>query len=414
MRRKLRICLSKILKSHNFSTYEDYQFYQKVAQIQVNINAFEKSFIEKNLNEKLKQLETVLAQENIWNDVNSTSKIFQQFSFIQKNKEEIELFKSILSENIELFDLALLESNIEILNDCKEAINKLEISVIKKRNQSLFSGNSDHLSCYLQINPGAGGTDSCDWVRMLAKMYVQWSSSSTLSTNLKAIILDETKENNKDSQLSKMTLKVTGDFAYGICQYEAGVHRLVRISPFDTAEKRHTSFAQVLVYPEYDCVVNDNKYNDILQEKDLKVDTFKSSGAGGQSVNTTDSAVRITHLPTGTVICCQNERSQHQNKSTALALLKSKLIALEKEKEKSLRLESTVGGTSGDNRFGGSHIRTVVLHPYRLVKDHRSGLQCEDTEGYLVGRSDFADRSLLAAARMAEDGEMATTAPGLS
>ena len=243
-------------------------------------------------------------------------------------------------------------------------INELETSVT-------LSGEFDMLNVYLEIHPGAGGTESCDWASMLARMYERFCEKE----GYKWEIIDEQK--GDEAGLKSITLKISGDYAYGYLKKEDGVHRLVRISPFDAGARRHTSFASVSIMPEIKKEINIE-----IKEEDLKIDVYHSSGAGGQSVNTSNSAVRITHLPTKTVVTCQNERSQLNNKEQAMKMLKNKLYMIEFEKEQA-KLNALKGDNSSINF--GSQIRSYILEPYKMVKDHRSNYQSNEPEKILDG-----------------------------
>lgn len=253
--------------------------------------------------------------------------------------------------------------NDELLT-LESKINELEISVT-------LSGEFDILNAYLEIHPGAGGTESCDWVSMLARMYEKFCEKE----GFKWEVVDEQK--GDEAGLKSITLKISGDYAYGYLKKEAGVHRLVRISPFDAGARRHTSFASVSIMPEIKKEINVE-----IKEEDLKIDVYHSSGAGGQSVNTSNSAVRITHLPTKTVVTCQNERSQLNNKEQAMKMLKNKLYMMEFEKEQA-KLNALKGDNSSINF--GSQIRSYILEPYKMVKDHRSNYQSNEPEKILDG-----------------------------
>jgi peptide chain release factor 2 len=238
----------------------------------------------------------------------------------------------------------------------------------------MLGGEHDRRSAILTIHPGAGGTESQDWAEMLLRMYMRWAERRGLRTE----IVDS--QAGDEAGLKSATVTVSGDYAYGLLSAEAGVHRLVRISPFDQASRRHTSFASVFVWPELPEDV-DLK----IEDKDIRIDTFRSSGAGGQHVNVTDSAIRITHLPTGIVVQCQNERSQHRNRDSAMRVLKARLYDL-RMKEQQARLDQ-IGGAKRDIAFG-SQIRSYVLHPYQLIKDHRTKVEVGDVERVLDGDLD--------------------------
>ena len=278
-------------------------------------------------------------------------------------------------ENLEeLIELADKENDISVKKDCEKKIIIL-LNQIKKTEVSCFlSGENDHLDSYLEIHAGAGGTESQDWADMLRRMYSKWIEKK----KCKFEIISEHK--GEEAGIKSSIIKITGPYMYGWLKSESGVHRLVRISPFDSGARRHTSFASVWVYP----VVDDSIKIDIL-EKDIRVDTYKSSGKGGQSVNTTDSAVRITHLPTNIVVQCQNERSQHKNKETCFNMLKARLYKYEMQKKE----EKSENLSKSKTDIGWGHqIRSYVLQPYQLVKDLRNNLENTDPESVLDGNID--------------------------
>ena len=238
-----------------------------------------------------------------------------------------------------------------------------------------MSKESDSLDAYLEIHAGAGGTESQDWAEMLQRMYMKWSTRK----DCKVELISEHK--GEEAGLKSSTLKISGSYIYGLLKLESGIHRLVRISPFDSGARRHTSFASVWVYPVLDENIKIN-----IHEKDLRVDTFRSSGAGGQHVNTTDSAVRITHIPTKVVVQCQNDRSQHKNKETCLNMLKARLYELEMQKKQK---ENDNAQKSKSDIGWGHQIRSYVLHPYRLVKDNRTNFETSDPDRVLDGDIDY-------------------------
>jgi len=250
------------------------------------------------------------------------------------------------------------QSGEDVTADFQSALDGLETEVEAGEVKKMLSGEHDAANAIVTIHPGAGGTESQDWAEMLLRMYLKWAERRGFKRN----ILDY--QPGEEAGLKSVTLTLTGEYAFGLMAAEAGVHRLVRISPFDQAARRHTSFASVYVWPEMDDDIEID-----IPEKDLRIDTYRSSGAGGQHVNVTDSAVRITHLPTGIVVSCQNERSQHKNRDVAMKVLKARLYDL-KVKEQQSKLE-TIGGVKKDIAFG-SQIRSYVLQPYQLIKDHRT------------------------------------------
>ena len=303
----------------------------------------------------------------MWKNIDEANKINKRVSVLNK---ELALYDK-LNNNI-LNNLVALKSDDEELislvgdelDTLKQELNDLETSVI-------LSGEFDDNNCFIEIHPGAGGTESCDWASMLTRMYQRFCEKE----GFKWEVIDELK--GDEAGIKSITLKVSGDFAYGYLKNENGVHRLVRISPFDSNKRRHTSFASVTVTPEID-----NEINIEILPEDLKIDVYHSSGAGGQSVNTTNSAVRITHLPSNIVVTCQNERSQLKNKEQALKILKSKLYVIEKEKNEEKL--NALKDTSTSINFG-SQIRSYVLEPYKMVKDHRTTYESSDPEKILDG-----------------------------
>ena len=281
----------------------------------------------------------------------------------------------------DLNDLAIEENNHTIQNEVIENIKELIETVKKNEIKCFLSNEADFLDCYIEIHAGAGGTESQDWANMLRRMYLKWSDNKKFSSNL----ISEHK--GDEAGIKSSTIKIEGDYVFGWLKKESGIHRLVRISPFDSGARRHTSFASVWVYP----VVDENISIEI-SDKDLRIDTYRSSGAGGQHVNTTDSAVRITHLPSKIVVQCQNERSQHKNKETCMNMLKARLYDFEiKKKEK----ESKNFESSKSEIGWGHQIRSYVLQPYRLVKDNRTNFESSSPEKVLDGEiDDFLEHSL--------------------
>ena len=281
----------------------------------------------------------------------------------------------------ELHQLALEENNKTVINDTLLNIKKLNKKIKKNEIKCFLSNDTDSMDSYLEIHAGAGGTESQDWAEMLRRMYMKWASSKNYRTKL----ISEHK--GDEAGIKSSTIKIEGEYIYGFLKSESGIHRLVRISPFDSGARRHTSFASVWVYP----VVDENIKVEIL-EKDLRIDTYRSSGAGGQHVNTTDSAVRITHLPTKIVVQCQNDRSQHKNKETCMNMLKARLYEheIKKKEQKTKNLEN-----SKSDIGWGHQIRSYILHPYRLVKDNRTNFESSSPDKVLDGEiDDFLESSL--------------------
>ena len=331
-------------------------------------------FEENKIKDKIQTFDNKITQENFWKDQLTAQKILKKKKFFENIFEN---FNSTINEleNLEqLLELASKENDIAVIKDCEKKINLL-LNQIKKTEVSCFlSGENDHSDAYLEIHAGAGGTESQDWAQMLRRMYFKWIEKK----KCKFEIISEHK--GDEAGIKSSTLKVTGPYMYGWLKSESGVHRLVRISPFDSGARRHTSFASVWIYP----VVDDSIKIDI-QEKDIRVDTYRSGGAGGQHVNITDSAVRITHLPTNIVVQCQNERSQHKNKETCFNMLKARLYKYEIQKKD----EASENLAKSKTDIGWGHqIRSYVLQPYQLVKDLRNNLENTDPDGVLDGDID--------------------------
>ena len=262
----------------------------------------------------------------------------------------------------------------DVLADLSQGVEDFSRVVDAGEIKKMLGGAYDRANAILTIHPGAGGTESQDWAEMLMRMYVRWFERR----GFKREVIDH--QPGDEAGLKSVTMTVTGDFAYGLLSAEAGVHRLVRISPFDQAARRHTSFASVYVWPE---LADDTEVE--IDEKDIRIDTYRSSGAGGQHVNVTDSAIRITHMPTGIVVSCQNERSQHRNRDSAMKVLRSRLFDM-RMKEQQAKLDQ-IGGTKKQIAFG-SQIRSYVLHPYQLIKDHRTKFEVGDVNRVLDGDLD--------------------------
>ena len=329
------------------------------------------------IEEEIKKLEEETNNPNFWDDVDTANK---KISELNKNKE---LFNSIndlkeeTNTNLELVDMVEDSELVEIEKNLDELSDKIN-------NVSLFltlSGEYDNTNCIIDIHPGAGGTESCDWASMLYRMYTRYCEKKGYKVKVLSL------EDGDEAGIKSVSFEVDGDYAYGYLKNEKGIHRLVRLSPFDSNHKRHTSFASIDVTP-----IIEKDLDIEIDPKDLKIDVYRSTGAGGQGVNTTDSAVRITHLPTKTVVTCQNERSQIQNKEEALKVLKNKLLLqkLEEEEEKLNKIK----GISKEINFG-SQIRSYVMHPYSMVKDHRTNYETSNVDKVLDGDLDkFIEENL--------------------
>jgi peptide chain release factor 2 len=322
-----------------------------------------------------------MLENNFWQDKPNSQKVIKEKKFyedlINSHNNSV---KSIIDLQ-ELNELALEEKNQSVINEVLESLKSLKKLAKKNETKCFLSNESDSLDCYIEIHAGAGGTESQDWAEMLRRMYLKWS----VLKGFKSQLINEHR--GEEAGIKSSTIKIEGDYVFGWLKSESGIHRLVRISPFDSGARRHTSFASVWIYP----VVDENIDIEIV-EKDLRIDTYRSSGAGGQHVNTTDSAVRITHIPTKIVVQCQNERSQHKNKDTCMNMLKARLYdhEIKKKEKKDQNTESS------KSEIGWGHqIRSYVLHPYRMVKDNRTNFESSSPDRILDGElDDFLESSL--------------------
>ena len=297
-----------------------------------------------------------------------------KLSEVENNLQLVSQYANLISENNDLYQLAIEENDISTITECNQSILKVIEDLETQEFKLQFKDDADSKNCYLEIHAGAGGTESQDWAQMLLRMYLRWAEKK----NFKATLIHESF--GEEAGIKSSTLLIEGSYAFGYLKNESGIHRLVRISPFDSNSRRHTSFSSVWISPYVDDNIEVN-----INDKDLRIDTFRASGAGGQHVNTTDSAIRITHEPTGIVVQCQNERSQHKNKATAMSLLKSKLYEIEREKMDEDK--KTKAGEKSEIGWG-NQIRSYVLHPYRMVKDLRSNYEDTDPDSVLDGNID--------------------------
>ena len=331
-------------------------------------------FDKEHIENKVKELDLISSQENFWKDQNLVKKTVKKKNFFSNILNSYKKQLKDLENIKDLYVLALNEKNEEIIQECNKKILKIFSEIKKNEINCFLSGENDECDIYLEIHAGAGGTESQDWADMLRRMYMKWFDKK----KFKYQIISEHK--GEEAGIKSSTVKVEGDYLYGLMKSESGVHRLVRISPFDSGARRHTSFASVWIYPAIEDDINIK-----IDEKDLRIDTYRSSGAGGQHVNTTDSAVRITHLPTKIVVQCQNERSQHKNKETCFKMLKARLYEYEiqkkeEENQKELTTKTDIGW--------GHQIRSYVLQPYQMVKDLRNKTENTNPESVLNGNID--------------------------
>ena len=328
-----------------------------------------------SLKEKLAEIDKTMTEQNFWDDHEKAQEVMKQVKVL---KDKIETYENLYNQWEELFilaEMALEEEDDSVEKEIDRGIGKLKKSLEKLRLKTLLSGEYDLNNAILSIHSGAGGLDAQDWAEILLRMFTRWAENQGYDMETRDYIPD------KEGGFKSVTLRIKGDYAYGYLKSEKGVHRLIRMSPFDTSGKRHTSFTSVDVMPE---LPEDAKID--INPTDLKIDTYRSSGAGGQHVNKTDSAIRITHLPTGIVVQCQNERSQHHNKNTAMRMLMAKLIELQKTEHKE-KIEDIQGDYS--QIAWGSQIRTYVFHPYTMVKDHRTGAEVGNIASVLDGDIDI-------------------------
>ena len=330
---------------------------------------------------RISELDSQIESENFWVDQILAQEVMQERNRLKKNITDYDNFKSEVEEIISLIDMAKKEGVKDILSESNERLKEINITLKKNELEFLLSGEADLNNVFLEINAGAGGTESQDWAQMLLRMYCRWCEK-------KKYKIKYMQENQGDEAgIKSVSIKITGDYAYGWLKTESGVHRLVRISPFDSQNRRHTSFASVWVYP----VIDENIIINI-DDKDIRIDTYRASGAGGQHVNRTDSAVRITHLETNIVVQCQSNRSQHQNKAEAYKMLRARLYELELQKKEQ---EKQSNESSKTDIGWGHQIRSYVLQPYQLVKDQRTGVERSNYQEVLDGDIDIFLESAL-------------------
>jgi len=334
---------------------------------------------------QLERIEARASAQDFWNDQEAAQRLMSERSRLERDVSRQEGFESSIDDAGVL--LEFVEEDEASLVELRALLERLEKDVGQAETEMMLGGENDSLNAICTIHPGAGGTESQDWAEMLLRMYLKWAESRGFKTE----ILDY--QPGDEAGIKSVTFRVEGEYAYGLLSAEAGVHRLVRISPFDQAARRHTSFASLFVFPEIDENIEVE-----INEKDLRVDTYRSTGAGGQHINTTDSAVRITHLPTGIVVACQNQRSQHQNRAVAMQVLRSRLYELELEKRRAETAE--LEANKQDISFG-SQIRSYVLAPYRLVKDTRTKVERGDVDSVLAGDIDDFIKAYLLSRRAA-------------
>ena len=319
---------------------------------------------------RLEEFNARVEDPDLWNNPDSAQKLMRERQTLVDAVAVHDSIAQDLNDNVEMIELGEMEDDQEVISDAQSALNELAKKAAAKELEALLNGEADSNDTFLEVHSGAGGTESCDWASMLARMYLRWSEKAGYKIEM------QSETPGEEAGIKSVTYKISGQNAYGWLKSESGVHRLVRISPFDSAAKRHTSFCSVWVYP----VVDDNIDIEV-NPADIRIDTYRSSGAGGQHVNTTDSAVRITHHPTGIVVT-SSEKSQHQNRDIAMKALKSRLYQMELDRRNSAINEAHEN--KGDAGWG-NQIRSYVLQPYQMVKDLRTGHETSDTKGVLDG-----------------------------
>ena len=333
--------------------------------------------------DRLAVLEEAIGAADFWNDQANAQETMREKNRLERQLAAIDELQNEMDDAVGLIELGEAEGDTEIIQEAEASLASLVTIAEKRQLESLLSGEADGNDCFIEVHAGAGGTEAQDWALMLMRMYSRWCDAR----GFRLEIIEESA--GEEAGIKSVTMRVEGENAYGWMKTESGVHRLVRISPYDSSARRHTSFASVWVYP----VVDDNIEIEI-EDKDLRIDTYRASGAGGQHVNKTDSAIRITHLPTNIVVQCQNDRSQHRNRATAFNMLKARLYELELQ-----RCEDEANdAASAKTEIGwGNQIRSYVLHPYQMVKDLRTNVEKGNAQGVLDGDlDDFIEASLAA------------------
>lgn len=354
-----------------------------VGEIEKSIHLLAQRLDIETASHRLEEFNARVEDPTLWDNPEAAQKLMRDRQMLVDALDVHRRISQEMQDNIELIELGEMEDDSEVIAEAEEALKALAVTAAQKELEALLDGEADGNDTFLEINSGAGGTESCDWASMLARMYVRWAEKKGYKVELQA------ESAGEEAGIKSATYKISGTNAYGWLKSESGVHRLVRISPFDSAAKRHTSFTSVGVYP----VVDDNIEIEV-NPADIRIDTYRSSGAGGQHVNTTDSAVRITHAPTGIVVT-SSEKSQHQNRDIAMKALKSRLYQMELDKRNALVNE--MHENKGDAGWG-NQIRSYVLQPYQMVKDLRTQFETSDTKGVLDGDLDGLMAATLAMA----------------
>ena len=344
-----------------------------VAEIEKSLELLAQRMDRETAAHRLEEFNARVEDPNLWDDPDAAQKLMRDRQALVDSMETYDSIKQEMTDTVDLIELGEMEEDDEVVAEAEESLKILAKKAAQKELEALLNGEADANDTFLEINAGAGGTESCDWASMLARMYVRWAEKKGYKVEL------QSESAGDEAGIKSATYKISGHNAYGWLKSESGVHRLVRISPYDSAAKRHTSFSSVWVYP----VVDDNIEIEV-NPADIRIDTYRSSGAGGQHVNTTDSAVRITHAPTGIVVT-SSEKSQHQNRDIAMKALKSRLYQLELDRRNA---EINAAHEAKGDAGWGNQIRSYVLQPYQMVKDLRTNYETSDTKGVLDGDLD--------------------------
>jgi len=351
---------------------DNYEYTELLKNINIKIQNITNVVEPDKIKQRLEEIELLENNPDFWNDAKNAAKIQKEKTQLERKLEKYTIAKTAVEDAKELYEMAKDEGDEESIESLFEDAPSLESSIREMEIEVLLSGESDTNNAILSIHPGAGGTESQDWAEMLLRMYKRWAERR----GFKVEILDY--QNGEEAGIKDVSILVKGENAYGYLKVENGIHRLVRISPFDSNAKRHTSFSSVMVSPEID-----DDIDIVIEDKDIRIDTYRASGAGGQHVNKTESAIRITHIATNVVVQCQNDRSQHKNKATAMKMLKSRLYELELEEQKAKE-----AGIAKSEIGWGHQIRSYVMQPYQQVKDTRSNEAYSNVSGILDGDID--------------------------
>ena len=351
---------------------DNYEYTELLKNITIKMNNITGVVEPDKLQSRLDEIEELENDQNFWNDAANAAKIQKEKTQIERKLNKYNVANNAIADAKELYEMAKEENDEESIEECFDSAEELEQQILNMEIEVLLSGETDSNNAILSIHPGAGGTESQDWAAMLLRMYKRFAERKGYSVE----ILDY--QVGDEAGIKDVSILVKGENAYGYLKVENGIHRLVRISPFDSNAKRHTSFSSVMVSPEID-----DDINIVVEDKDIRIDTYRASGAGGQHVNKTESAIRLTHIETGVVVQCQNDRSQHKNKATAMKMLKSRLYELELEAQK-----AETAGIAKSEIGWGHQIRSYVMQPYQQVKDTRSNEAYSNISGILDGDID--------------------------